>query len=152
MKTRSQYAGAEYFSWGWPTKQMSMTCVNLQPRSHGSFQKLGAFIDYHDPYIPVIGPTREHAEWQGRKSVEWNEESIASYDVVVISTWHKSFSATQLSVLGKTDCRYEKRDEQYQYETWPMHQGLESIRDNANLWMATTRLLIVTRRVSKVSF
>ncbi len=34
------------------------------------FQKLGASIDYHDPYIPVIGPTREHAAWQGRKA--WN--------------------------------------------------------------------------------
>ncbi len=65
------------------------------------FKKLGASIDYHDPYIPVIGPTREHAAWQGRKSVEWNEESIASYDVVVISTWHKSFSAIHLAAWAK---------------------------------------------------
>src|SRR5438094_1593403 len=26
---------------------------------------LGAEVDYYDPYVPVIGPTREHANWRG---------------------------------------------------------------------------------------
>ena len=29
----------------------------------------GATVDYHDPYIPVIPKTREHAELAGRRSV-----------------------------------------------------------------------------------
>src|SRR6266550_5534504 len=31
----------------------------------------GADVAYHDPYVPVIGPTREHAHWAGTKSVTW---------------------------------------------------------------------------------
>ncbi len=65
------------------------------------FQKLGAIIDYHDPYIPVIGATREHAAWQGRRSVNWNQATIATYDLVVISTWHNNFNATELAAWAK---------------------------------------------------
>ena len=36
----------------------------------------GAVVDYHDPYVPEIPPTREHAEYTGRKSVGWSEETV----------------------------------------------------------------------------
>lgn len=65
------------------------------------FQRLGAVVDYHDPYIPVIGPTREHAAWQGRKSVAWDKETIGAYDLVVISTWHAQFNAAELAAWAK---------------------------------------------------
>ncbi len=50
----------------------------------------GAEMHYYDPYVPVIGLTREHSHWQGRKSVAWNRETISSFDAVVIATAHKS--------------------------------------------------------------
>jgi UDP-N-acetyl-D-glucosamine dehydrogenase len=58
---------------------------------------LGANVDYYDPHIPVVTPTREHANWTGVKSVEWSEEIIAHYDCVVISTHHKAFRLDQLA-------------------------------------------------------
>src|SRR3954463_1655737 len=31
----------------------------------------GAKVAYHDPYVPVIRPTREHGHWAGTRSIEW---------------------------------------------------------------------------------
>jgi UDP-N-acetyl-D-glucosamine dehydrogenase len=56
----------------------------------------GATIAYYDPHIPVIGPTREHAEWTGMKSVEWKREVISGFDAVVIATAHDAVSYKQL--------------------------------------------------------
>jgi UDP-N-acetyl-D-glucosamine dehydrogenase len=61
------------------------------------FAALGAAVSYHDPHIPEIGPTREHAKWQGTKSVPWSEAVIRSYDAVVIATNHKACNLTQLA-------------------------------------------------------
>jgi UDP-N-acetyl-D-glucosamine dehydrogenase len=48
----------------------------------------GAHTDFHDPFIPVIPMTREHAELAGRKSVPLTAQTIASYDAVLIATDH----------------------------------------------------------------
>lgn len=56
----------------------------------------GADVSYHDPHIPVITPTREHAVWTGTESVEWTPDAIASFDVVVIATHHKVFNLQEL--------------------------------------------------------
>ncbi len=56
----------------------------------------GAEVDYYDPHIPEITPTREHAEWTGRRSVEWSPEVVASYDCVVIATHHRAFDLASL--------------------------------------------------------
>jgi UDP-N-acetyl-D-glucosamine dehydrogenase len=48
-----------------------------------------AIVEYFDPYIPVIPPTREHGEWTGARSVEWTKEQISSYDAAVIVTNHR---------------------------------------------------------------
>jgi UDP-N-acetyl-D-glucosamine dehydrogenase len=61
------------------------------------FQALGAAVDYHDPHVPVIGQTREHAKWKGVKSVRWDEKIISSYDAVVISTNHKAVNLGELA-------------------------------------------------------
>ena len=50
----------------------------------------GAEVSYYDPYIPEILPTREHANWTGTKTIEWEKKAISDYDVVVISTNHSS--------------------------------------------------------------
>jgi UDP-N-acetyl-D-glucosamine dehydrogenase len=48
----------------------------------------GAIVDYYDPFVPVIRPSREHGHWAGTESVAWAEDVIASYDAVMILTHH----------------------------------------------------------------
>jgi UDP-N-acetyl-D-glucosamine dehydrogenase len=48
----------------------------------------GAKLEYYDPYVPVIKPTREHSHWAGKKSVEWDRPTIESFDLVLIATNH----------------------------------------------------------------
>ena len=64
-------------------------------------QARGAKVAYYDPYVPIIRPTREHAHWTGTKSVEWNRETIESYDLVLISTNHASVNYTELASWAK---------------------------------------------------
>ncbi len=52
-------------------------------------KELGAEVDYYDPFIPVVTPTRGHADWTGKKSIEWDSNVIAQYDGVIIATNHK---------------------------------------------------------------
>ncbi len=56
----------------------------------------GAEVAYHDPYVPVIKPTREHPQWAGTTSVEWSREVIAGFDAVVIATAHASVNYAEL--------------------------------------------------------
>ena len=56
----------------------------------------GAKVAYHDPYVPVIRPTREHAHWAGTRSVPWNREAISAYDVVLIATNHACVNYQEL--------------------------------------------------------
>jgi UDP-N-acetyl-D-glucosamine dehydrogenase len=56
----------------------------------------GAHVEYYDPYVPRIGATREHRRWEGRASVPWDEATIRSFDVVVISTDHAAIDYAQL--------------------------------------------------------
>ena len=48
----------------------------------------GARVDYHDPYVPEIPPTRRHAALAGRPSVAWPGEALAGYDAAVVCTDH----------------------------------------------------------------
>jgi len=57
---------------------------------------LGTDVAYYDPYVPVIGPTRDHSNWRGQTSVEWNEESIRRFDAAVIVTAHSVVNYSQL--------------------------------------------------------
>ncbi|MEX0928877.1 MAG: nucleotide sugar dehydrogenase, partial [Balneolales bacterium] len=58
--------------------------------------KYGAEVAYHDDYIPVIPPTREHPHWAGHKSVPFDKESLSSYDAVIITTNHSYLDFTKL--------------------------------------------------------
>ena len=68
----------------------------------------GAVVGYFDPYVPVIPPTREHAHFTGRKSVDWGQAEIASHDCVLISTAHKCVDYSQLSAWA--DCIVDTRN------------------------------------------
>ena len=57
----------------------------------------GAEVGYYDPFVPVIRPTREHAQWAGLKSVAWDQPTLSSYDAVIISTAHDGVSYKELA-------------------------------------------------------
>jgi UDP-N-acetyl-D-glucosamine dehydrogenase len=57
----------------------------------------GAKVAYHDPHVPVIKPTREHAHWAGTKSAKWNRRTISGFDAVLISTAHDTVNYQQLA-------------------------------------------------------
>jgi UDP-N-acetyl-D-glucosamine dehydrogenase len=48
----------------------------------------GAKVDFHDPFIPVIPPTREHAALTGRRSLPLSADTLRAQDVVLIATDH----------------------------------------------------------------
>lgn len=48
----------------------------------------GAAVDYHDPHVPVIPPTREHSQYEGIRSVALSADGQARYNAVVVSTDH----------------------------------------------------------------
>ena len=56
----------------------------------------GAEVAYHDSYVPRIKPTREHPQFAGRKSVEWNRATIGAFDLVLIATNHSSVNYHEL--------------------------------------------------------
>jgi len=68
----------------------------------------GAEVEYYDPYVPVIKPTREHPRWAGKKSIRWNRASVRSFDLVLIATNHSSVSYRELAEW--TDCVVDTRN------------------------------------------
>jgi len=56
-----------------------------------------AQLEYYDPYVPVIRPTREHSHWAGKKSVEWRRASIEQFDLVLIATNHSCVNYQELA-------------------------------------------------------
>jgi UDP-N-acetyl-D-glucosamine dehydrogenase len=64
-------------------------------------QKRGAEVAYHDPYVPVIKPTREHAHWAGTKSIGWNRETIGEFDLVLIATNHANVNYDELALWAR---------------------------------------------------
>jgi UDP-N-acetyl-D-glucosamine dehydrogenase len=59
----------------------------------------GARVDYHDPHIPVIKQTREHAQYAGRVSVSLDR--AGEYDAVIISTAHAKVDYQMLARTAK---------------------------------------------------
>ena len=61
------------------------------------FAELGAEVAYHDPHVPVVGPTREHQKWAGKQSMACTEEVVSAQDAVVIATHHAAFDLPLLA-------------------------------------------------------
>jgi UDP-N-acetyl-D-glucosamine dehydrogenase len=61
------------------------------------FLELGALVEFHDPHVPIIGPTREHMAWAGKASLEWSRENLSSQDCIVIATHHAAFDLQELA-------------------------------------------------------
>jgi len=71
-------------------------------------QARGAITEYYDPYIPVIGPSREHKNWEGKKSITWDEKTIGSFDAILICTAHDNVDHSQLALWS--DCIVDTRN------------------------------------------
>jgi UDP-N-acetyl-D-glucosamine dehydrogenase len=71
-------------------------------------EELGAEVAYYDSYIPTIPPTREHAHYTGRKSIEWDQETINGFDAVLISTNHSDIDYSELAEWS--DCVIDTRN------------------------------------------
>ena len=53
------------------------------------FRKMGALVDYNDPFIPKLPPTRKYK--YEMSSVELTPDNLASYDLVLLSTDHSGY-------------------------------------------------------------
>ena len=62
----------------------------------------GAEVEYYDPFVPVIKPTREHSRWAGKKSIKWNRRTISSFDLVLIATNHSCVNYRDLAAWTKS--------------------------------------------------
>ncbi len=57
----------------------------------------GSEVEYYDPFIPEVVKTREHAHWNGKRSVEWNRESLSGFDAAIIATAHRNVAHHELA-------------------------------------------------------
>jgi UDP-N-acetyl-D-glucosamine dehydrogenase len=57
----------------------------------------GAEVSYFDPLCPVVRPTREHSQFAGIESVEWDEISSDRFDAAIISTAHDCVDHDELA-------------------------------------------------------
>lgn len=60
-------------------------------------ERRGGSAAYFDPYVPEIPSTREYAELKGRRSIDWDEAALKSFDAVVIATDHDNVDYEAIS-------------------------------------------------------
>ncbi len=51
------------------------------------FESLGAIVEFNDPHIPSVRKTREHPQYEGRKSVRITDDK----DLIVLATSHREY-------------------------------------------------------------
>lgn len=59
-------------------------------------EEMGATVFYNDPYIPVIGLTREYPKYFGRKSVKISRQ----FDLLLIATAHDDYLKIDFTSFG----------------------------------------------------
>jgi UDP-N-acetyl-D-glucosamine dehydrogenase len=72
-----------------------------------------AVVDYHDSYVPVVPPTREHAHFNGKQSVDIED----AYDLILLSTDHSEYKEFDFSnyscpLVDTRNC-IQKRPQKY---------------------------------------
>ena len=75
----------------------------------------GAVLDYHDSYLPVVPPTREHAHFNGKQSVQIEN----AYDLILLSTDHSEyknfdFSNYSCPLVDTRNCIKKKPQKYYE--------------------------------------
>ncbi|HUJ76939.1 MAG TPA: nucleotide sugar dehydrogenase [bacterium] len=56
----------------------------------------GAQASYFDPYVPVIPPTREHAQLTGTRSITWSPQALAEFQAALVVTDHDQVDYAEL--------------------------------------------------------
>jgi UDP-N-acetyl-D-glucosamine dehydrogenase len=59
----------------------------------GKLEAKGATVDYNDSFVPVVPPTREHAHFTGKESVDIKD----AYDLILVSTDHSEYKTFDFS-------------------------------------------------------
>lgn len=54
-------------------------------------EERGTKVDYCDPLVPVVPPTREHSELTGRHSIGLSPDILGEYDAVIVAIDHDAF-------------------------------------------------------------
>lgn len=75
----------------------------------------GAIVEYNDPHVPVVRPTRMHARFSGRKS----QPIGAGFDLLLISTAHDEyrkfdFSKFEIPIVDTRNCLLARPKYYYQ--------------------------------------
>ena len=78
-------------------------------------QEKGAEVEFNDPFMPVVPPTRENAHFTGKQSVDIEDV----YDLILVSTDHaeyKTFDFTRYScpLVDSRNCIQHKPQKYYQ--------------------------------------
>ena len=60
-------------------------------------EERGADVAYYDPYVPVIRPTREHPDWAGTRSVNWDADTLKRFDAAIVATHHQAINFQELA-------------------------------------------------------
>jgi len=68
----------------------------------------GAEVTYHDPFVPVVPPTREYSDLAGMTSVAWDPDSLSGLSAAVILTDHDSVDYATL--VGRTPLVVDTRN------------------------------------------
>ena len=73
----------------------------------------GAVVEYHDSYVPVVPPTRQHAHFNAKLSVDIED----SYDLILLSTDHSEYKEFDFSnyscpLVDTRNC-IQKRPQKY---------------------------------------
>ena len=56
----------------------------------------GAIVAFHDPYVPAIPTTREHAQLAGRRGIQLTASNLADFDAVMIVTDHDDIDYAEI--------------------------------------------------------
>jgi len=62
-------------------------------------EKLGASVAYYDPLCPVVRPSREHGQFAGTHSRQWNDLASAGFEAAIIATAHDSVDHDALAAM-----------------------------------------------------
>ena len=74
-----------------------------------------AQVEFNDPFVPVVPPTREHAHFTGKESVDIED----AYDLILVSTDHKEYKTYDFSgyacpLVDSRNCIIKKPQKYYQ--------------------------------------
>lgn len=76
-------------------------------------EERGANVQFHDPFVPVIPPTREHSAYEGRRSTMISPEVLSDVHAVLIATDHEGVDygmiAKQARLVVDTRNAFAKR-------------------------------------------